>query len=219
MHALYGTAQHFAPPGIPWRFTCFSDRPIRDVPTAPVPDSNLGWFNKAYLFGPDAFPAHSRVLFLDLDTAIVGDWTPFVNYQNGPLIALRNVWGRQDGNEAFGSGLMGWDTLPNYWQWWRRLEKGGIPRGMRTDEQWFKMMLDTDFHHFPGWRSWDDVAPGRALSYKAHVMGFDAGLEKKLTLTPEQARAARIIYFHGDPRPHVVNQKWNPVYHQIHGAQ
>lgn len=219
VHALYGMAQHYAPRGIPWRFVCFTDREfIQRVPTRPVPDTKLGWFNKAYLFSHRAFPRGSRVLFLDLDTAIVGDWTPFVDYPEGQLVALRNTWGKQEGNEAFGSGIMGWDAGARYFPWWSRLQMGGVPRGMRTDEQWFKSMLEADFPGACGWRAWQDVAPGRALSYKAHIMGFDAGLEKKYVLTPEAAQAARIIYFHGEPRPHTVNQKWNSVYHHVHGS-
>lgn len=211
VHALYGMAQHYAPYGMPWRFVCFTDREwIKGVPTRPVPYPALGWFNKAYLFSLEAFPRNSRILFLDLDTAIVGDWSPFVDYEPGDLVALRNVWGG-----GFGSGIMGWDVNPCYYPWWSRLRVQGVPRGMRTDEQWFRAQMEKDNM---SWRPWDTVAPGRALSYKAHIMGFDAGLEQKYVLTPEAAQAARIIYFHGEPRPHTVNQKWNSVYHHVHGS-
>jgi len=45
----------------------------------------------------------------------------------------------------------------------------------------------------------DDLFPGQILSYKVHV--------RDLGFTKPPANA-RIIYFHGEPKPHNVNEQW-----------
>lgn len=42
----------------------------------------------------------------------------------------------------------------------------------------------------------DDLYPGQVLSYKCHLQLGE--------LTPN----ARIVYFHGEPKPHVLNHEW-----------
>src|SRR5580704_9346260 len=69
--------------GRPWRFVCFTDRDASDprlegIATRALPTGFNGWFNKLYLFAPEAFPAGHRIVSFDLDTVVVGDIEPLL---------------------------------------------------------------------------------------------------------------------------------------------
>src|SRR5688500_17668854 len=68
----------------PYEFVCLTDRPyqIPTVDTIPVPPPILaikGWWSKIQLFNP-AMPFTGRVLYLDLDTLIVGALAPILDF-------------------------------------------------------------------------------------------------------------------------------------------
>lgn len=225
---IHESVQRYAPRGMAYRFAAFTDR--RDIPgvaTRPLPRGIYGWFNKLWLFSPDAFPVGTRVLCFDLDTAIVGDLTALATVALDLPIFLRDVWGAHHA----ASGVFSFRSGPALYPIWSEFERyvgkrppyipnrehpmRGVPgwgqcvRECRTDEQWL--------HHFVypnGWRAWQEVLPSKFLSYKHDILRMRANAPEPEPLTPERAKAASIVYFHGQPRPHDVIAPWNP--HCVH---
>lgn len=70
--------------GEPFRFVCFTDRP-NELPPGVEPVALLpflgleAWWNKLTLFAPEA-GLSGRVLYLDLDSIVVGDLQPIIHY-------------------------------------------------------------------------------------------------------------------------------------------
>lgn len=74
----------------PHDFVCLTDRPERLPATmgtmlVPTPVGVKGWWAKRHLFEPGRFDG--RVLYLDLDTLVVDDLLPVVNF-NAPLALI-----------------------------------------------------------------------------------------------------------------------------------
>ena len=139
-----------------------------------------GWWEKLRLFKPGMFPG-GRVLFLDLDTFIVGNIDDIASY-DGPFATLRDFW-REDG---LGPAVMLWNTEAELgiWEGW---EAEGKPmKHANGDQGWLEQ-------HY-GRRKPDilqDRHPGRFVSYKTHCTNG----------VPE---GASVVCFHGKPRPHEV---------------
>lgn len=139
-----------------------------------------GWWEKLRLFKPGMFPA-GRVLFLDLDTFIIGNINDIASY-DGPFATLRDFW-REDG---LGPAVMLWNTEAELgiWEGW---EAAGKPmKHANGDQGWLEQ-------HY-GRRKPDilqDRHPGRFVSYKTHCTNG----------VPE---GASVVCFHGKPRPHEV---------------
>ena len=139
-----------------------------------------GWWEKLRLFKPGMFPG-GRVLFLDLDTFIVGNIDDIASY-DGPFATLRDFW-REDG---LGPAVMLWNTEAELgiWEGW---EAAGKPmKHANGDQGWLEQ-------HY-GRRKPDilqDRHPGRFVSYKTHCTNG----------VPE---GASVVCFHGKPRPHEV---------------
>lgn len=174
---------------IPHRFICFTDDPRGCGPGVELrflPDNLIGWWPKIWLHKPGHFKDGDRILFLDLDTIVCGDITKIASYR-GPFAILRDFY-RPDG---YGSGLMAWPankTAPV----WDLYQSSGRPELEGGDQAWMEMMV-------PNADRWQDLFPGQILSYKVHCR---EGL-------PEDAR---IVCFHGFPRPHQaegwVKDRW-----------
>jgi hypothetical protein len=138
-----------------------------------------GWWAKMSLFR-----YHGPILYMDLDTAIVGDLAPLLaEVENHEFIALRNPLPTPS---RFGSGLMGWagDMSHIYCRF-----RQDAPRHMarcNTRELWGDQGFISE--DYPNPVFWQDLFPGEILSWKVDCkMGV-----------PE---AARVVYFHGLPRP------------------
>jgi hypothetical protein len=101
----------------PHDFVCFTDRPwlvpagITSIPIhspAPLP----GWWAKIQLFRPKQFTG--RVLYLDLDTVIVGSLDPIVDYPAElALLPHAGTFEGKDGRRVikrFNSSVMVWNA-------------------------------------------------------------------------------------------------------------
>lgn len=102
----------------PYRFVCLTDRP-RDLPKGietirvPSPRPLFGWWAKIALFGPSVASV-GRVLYLDLDTLIVGALAPLLDFP-APFALVPHA-GDFNGREGlavvkrFNSSVMVWDA-------------------------------------------------------------------------------------------------------------
>lgn len=195
--SLAGAVQEFKPshvvalkeqvakwaPGV--EFECISDVSIPGIqcraPSGPWP----GWWAKMSLFDPQV---PGDFLFLDLDTVIVGPLDDFLKAKK--LTFLRDFY--RDGKklkEGLGGGLI---YVPEFgredvFRFWQTNPAFNMRLYCRGDQHLFeRFYLNTAAR-------WQDVVPGQVVSWKVHCAKG---------IPPE----ARVICFHGKPRPWEVGQ-------------
>lgn len=169
-------AQHLA---VPHRFVCLSDI---DVPCERVPLLNNwpGWWSKLELFRPGLF--HGPVLYFDLDTIVQGDITPLAR-QACQFAMLTDFC--QPRQLASGVMLFRGDFRALHDNWQPSRERLYRTRARWGDQGWIAEQLAVEPKRLQA------LVPGLIASYK--------------TGTPAELRAAAVVCFHGNPRPHEVN--------------
>jgi len=165
------------------RFVCLSDVP--EVATHPLEHGWPGWWSKLELFRPGLLTG--ATLYLDLDTIITGDLTPLAQaIQPRRFVMLQDF--TQPGR--YGSGVMGWhgDWSALYYAF--AADPQHVMATHRTGDRWGDQAFIAD--RLNGrLATWQDAMPGAVVSYKVHGR------------TP----GARVVCFHGKPRPHEVGWK------------
>lgn len=180
--AIRKQVDRFAP-GVPT--ICLTDDPeALELPgTFPLRHLWAGWWSKIEVF---RFPG--PCLYVDLDTVIVDDIVPLLKVaQTNDFTVLRDFNPHQ---RVMGSGLMAWsgsvyplyelfEAQPSYY-----IDECKSPRWF-GDQGYIERMSD----HMGLHRTyWQDLLPGAVVSYKKDC----------LTGVP---RSARVVCFHGKPRP------------------
>lgn len=164
-------------PGV--EFVCLSD-----VGVPALRHDWPGWWAKIELFrftGP--------ILYMDLDTTVCGDLAPLLDAaQRHEFIALRDFSPTRKG---MGSGLMAWAEDA---RWIYDRFKHDPERYMRECQS-FHSWGDQGFinQHTPDRAHWQDILPGSVVSYKRHCL-------------PKTPEGARVVCFHGNPRPWEIGQ-------------
>lgn len=141
---------------------------------ADVPEGVSGWWSKISMFEPGRFKG--RCLFFDLDTVIVGSLDDIATY-DGDFAMVRD-WYHPDLKT---SSVMAWDAdrATQIYQLWERGRPQFHPRG---DGGFIEAVM-------PQAEILQDKYPGQLVSFKASCgQGIPEG--------------ARVIAFHGLPRPH-----------------
>lgn len=181
---LASQARTFAPGEA---IVCLSDVGVPGVPTVPLSGRWSGWWAKLELFAPGMFPRGARILYLDLDSTIVGPLDDMIRRRE-PFLALADFYRRPpiQPTRGLGSGLMMWtageqdDLYTGF-----AADAGGVMARYLTggDQRWIER------ERIKAVTFWDDVVPGQAVSYKVHCRdrGVPAG--------------ARVVCFHGRPKP------------------
>lgn len=178
-------ARHLSEPHV---FRVYTDSLLRHWPSLQVtgleiteikPLAGGSWWNKLHLFSPIAFQPGDRVLYLDLDTIIVGSLDSLAR-ASGILHLGKWGWTKND----FGSGVMAWRHGEHAEIWERFTPK--VPTKYRGDQDWLT--------HLGGWAALPD---GVCVSYRYHC--------QKLGKPPE---GAAVVCFHGVPKPHQVTEQW-----------
>jgi hypothetical protein len=169
-------------------FECLTNETIPGVDCRPLGQNWPGWWAKMNLFDP-AIPGD--FLFMDLDTVITGDLTDIL--ATTKLTLLRDFY--RDGKklkEGLGGGLI---YLPEseraqVWDFWRGNPAYAMRMYSRGDQFLFeKFYLNTA-------QRWQDVVPGQVVSYKVNCANG---------VPPD----ARVVCFHGQPRPWTTGQFLN----------
>lgn len=159
---------------------CISDVDVPGVPTIPLRHSWPGWWSKMELFSDIL---DGDLLYLDLDTVVIGDLAELESV--GKTTMLSDFYFPH----RLGSGLMyiAQSDKAKVWQEWMK-NPAGHQRRCRTAEyhgdQGFLRGVIGDCQR------WQDVFPGAVVSYKVHC-------KNKI---PD---GAKIVCFHGQPRPWV----------------
>lgn len=188
--------------GRPYRIACLTDMIGREDYTG---DSSLvpldynwpGWWSKIELF-----KLPPPVLYFDLDTAIVGDITPLARYVENQCEGLMMLRGFYKKDRC--SGIMGWrqdmrvfyDRFVRHYATRAKFDKTPYGYALRADRNRYRgdqewVAMATQKEGMPV-TFVQDVFPG-VYSYKVDVA--KRGM-------PDDAR---IICFHGKPRPHEVS--------------
>lgn len=167
---------------VPHNFVCLTDSPVEGVDCLPLLHDWPGWWSKVEMFAPDL--PFSRVLFIDLSSVVTGSLDDMAA-QDG--IVITRDWYHGGPSQSVllytvGDFRKTWDAFverPAYW-----MEKGDkrIPPDFGDQV----LMNHTDI---PKMRYWQNVLPGHLVSFKVH--GKQPG--------------ARLVKFHGRPKPHEVN--------------
>lgn len=164
------------------RYLCMTDDPstVPEGVEAIEPEPNLfGWWNKMAMFKPGKLP-EGRALFFDLDTVPLGSLDDFAAY-DGPIAGMRDPFNKN----RFGSAIMAWDVRSSEYIW-HAWERAGMPQ---FDPEGDQAYIESVIPRFTD--RWQDFLPGQIVSYKADCVPL-GGI----------APGARIICFHGKPRPH-----------------
>lgn len=160
------------------RFICLSDDP--SVPGyTPLKHDWPGWWAKMEIFG-----LKGPCLYMDLDSVVTGDLAPLLAAAGGrSLTVLRDFnWPQREVQ----SSLMAWsgDMSALYHRFaadpGRHMAENASPRWWGDQGFIERQAAEPSY--------WQDIMPGAAVSWKKHCA---AGI-------PE---SARIVCFHGKPRP------------------
>ncbi len=188
VNRLYAMVARNLRAGTEGRFICYTDDPSgldNAILSRPLPGGIEGWWNKLYLFEPHQFESGERVLFLDLDTLIVGPLDGIAAW-GGDFAILRDFY-RPDGLQ---SSVMAWRAGFDRGAIWARWQEAGCPRVDGGDQTWIERAVDASSPTI-----WQDEFPGRFVSYKEHCI-------------PYPPDGSCVVVFHGDPKPHDCGRKW-----------
>ena len=176
-------------------FVCLTDMDVGDVHAIPFEMCLPGTWCQFELFRPGIYPENTTTVFyLDLDTLILGDITHIATCISKHTI-LRCPY---QPKKFIGAGVMTFDPKHCEYLWESfKLDPANISKAKennRLDTVWF-------FRNFwsknlVGHEFLQDLFPDQIYSYKAHVIKAFKGH------IPE---TAKIIYFHGKPRPWKTN--------------
>ena len=175
---LKAQCERFAP-GIAFR--CLSDV---DVPGwITLRHDWPGWWAKL-----EIFRMRGPCLYMDLDSTVVGDLEPLIEIaRTRQFVTLRDF---NPKHRTVGSGIMAWsgDQRPLY-QTFLRDPRHHVAEN--STSRWWGDQGFIERHRQPEF--WQDLLPGAVVSWKKHCRnGIPEG--------------ARVVCFHGHPRPWQVGQ-------------
>ena len=177
-------------------FFCMSDVQVDGVEVIPLAHGWPGWWSKMNLFHPSI---RGDLLYIDLDTVIVGDLSDLASL--GRTTMLSDFYY----HERPASGLMYLteSDRAKVWASWIADPKTAMHKCMRHGDQQF---IGEVLHHA---QRFQDVLPGRVVSYKVHVA---KGLNKRSIGDGTVPVGASVVCFHGRPRPWHLKAEWVPDY-------
>jgi hypothetical protein len=168
-------------------YTSDRDFSRKDVDVVHIPEALKGWYAKLYLFAPGQFEAGERIIYFDLDTAIVGPLDDMIKFkglrgEDVRFAILRDVFVPS----RYGPGIMMWKAgeWPEIWQYY---VADNMPDNLRLGDLTWINDLFRKAGYIP--HIIQDILPGKVCSYKVHA---------KLAIPQETS----VVYFHGEPRPH-----------------
>lgn len=174
---------------------CLTDMKVDCLSTVALKTDWPGWFAKLELFNPDLI--EDDIFYIDLDTVIVGDFDHML--ENSTLAALRDFY--FPGCAASGIMRIPHAAKPAIWRKLRLLSREKL-NGYKGDGELLREIVDFDFLQ--------EQYPGEIISYKAHIAGRRmAGFSPRFSHgNGALPAAAKIVCFHGRPRPWQLSLPW-----------
>lgn len=173
---------------IPHDFVCIT--PHRQVPDGVIRISprmrEQGWWQKVGLFSPELFGVSSRILYIDLDAVIVNSLDELACSAE-PFCMIEN-YGPNKGHAAHNSSVMLWTPSQKTFRIYECFSPD-VMKQLHGDQCWiWRVMLNdiTDFHQY------------QCVSYKY----------EKHPQWRHQTKDTSVVVFHGQPKPHQVNEPW-----------
>lgn len=144
-----GVERHLS---IPHVFTVLTDDPSRHAHEGQqfVKVKPCGWWSKLELFRPDAFQHGDKILYLDLDTIVVGPLYDLCS-SNGIVHLADWGWRRND----YCSCVMTW-RHGEHSDIWTKFSPA-VPKKFRGDQDWMTSL-----------GGWSALPKGMAVSYRYH---------------------------------------------------
>ena len=177
---------------IPHRFVCISDHAIEGVDTIPPINDLPGWWGKINLFSWDVCAEQN--FYLDLDVVITGNLDEMAMKYGQASLAMPMNWAAS-GHGGCQSSVMMWTKNHNNKQiydlfdpaiaHWPPINRPGVCWG---DQENITRLRDADKVQV------NPISEG-VYSYKYHC----------LQRLPDDAK---VVVFHGDPKPSAVNESW-----------
>ena len=181
-----------------FNFVCFTDRKhlvgtSKEIKYVLLPQKVTDLsknFTKIWVYSATN-ELHGRVVLFDLDTVITGNIDAMLSY-SGPWCGIKAF---KETRHHFGGGMISfqkeqytwlWDELFTNYDKWNAEVKG-------QERFLYQALLPSDTD------TWQDLFPNQLVSYKRQC-------QRRLPT------AARIVAFHGKPRPHEVQDKWVKQY-------
>lgn len=171
-------------------FYCLSDIEIPGVTTIPLKNNWPGWWSKIELFN---IGSNEVQLYMDLDTVITGNFEHFF-YEDVDFAPLHDAFQRLKGNIRMGSGLFLY--RPNamrfiYDDFKQKSDRVMTNHKSHGDQRYIESKINLNNHYFI-----QNLFPEQIFSYKGDLC--ENKQDKGFKGIPEDAR---IIFFHGKPRP------------------
>jgi hypothetical protein len=191
VNALYRACELYIT--VPHRFVCVTDDATglkEGIETLPADDDAPGWWQKICLFRPGHFAGNGRILFIDLDTIILGNIDDIASYDGG----FAGTGNFRNGTAPFSSCMMAWQNGTMHHLYTRWIE-ASRPMDRWGDDEWIR---NTE----PVTAKLNRLYPG-IRSYKYHHLRDDPG-------------DARVVIFMAVPKPHQfldtewVRNAWHP---------
>lgn len=179
--------------GTAGQFECITDQPETFPGIVNQPAEDLGgWWSKMGLFIPHRWPEGDRIWFFDLDTLITGPLDDILKY-DGPFAALDDLVSPG----SLQSSVMTWRAgeCDDIWQRW-------VSDGMPTPAGGDQVVIGQARPQFVRLQR---QFPRSFVSYK---MSCQYGIP----------HGARVVCFHGEPRPHDVKSGWVPQVWKVGGG-
>ena len=195
---LYYGVKSFMPYN--FQFICFTNEKLKtnkEIEIRKFPVIGKGVLPRLFMFSEKSGLFGHQVLSLDLDIVITGSLDDIAGY-NG-MFCTRKSYMNSEKGLLDGDIMNFYACRENEDKFWKpfinNVEKSEeITNG--RERYWVRHVTNNNADSF------DELAPNQILSYKRNVKG--KGL-------PENAR---IVSFHGHPRPHQANDNWIKQYWQ-----
>jgi hypothetical protein len=152
-----------------------------------------GWWAKPEIFNPD-LPLN-RVLYIDLSVVIVGSLDPLL-YCNEYVVITKDFY---FGGPSQSVLLYNVGMFERTYQSWLKNKDAFIEIGDKCIPPDFGDQTLMNRTITPPMKYWQDVLPGKVLSYKVHLQPY---CDLRLLSN------ASIVKFHGKPKMNEVNDQW-----------
>ncbi|MDF7679632.1 hypothetical protein PT300_03010 [Enterobacteriaceae bacterium ESL0689] len=176
---------------------CFTDLSIPGINTIKLTEDLPGWWSKIEIFNPEAVT--DDIFYIDLDIVITGDISQILNNQK--LTMLSDFFFPA---KTKNSAIMRIPHEEKYkvWEIFKRYPELFMSRYKEGGDQEFISKI------YPHAAVWQEILPGQIVSYKKHVIHKKK--HEHATGNGHIPTDARIVCFHGKPRPWECGEKWVP---------